>query len=134
MGDKLSAKELAISCGVPTIPGSTEPLKNGDEALEKAISYGFPIILKAASGGGGRGMRACYTADEVKPAFDLVRAEAKKLSVMKIFSLKNSSLNPSISKFRFLPMSTETSFIFTSVTARFREDIRKSLSLLRLSQ
>lgn len=78
MGDKLSAKELAISCGVPTIPGSTEPLKNGDEALEKAISYGFPIILKAASGGGGRGMRACYTADEVKPAFDLVRAEAKK--------------------------------------------------------
>ena len=52
MGDKLSAKEMAINCGVPIIPGSTVPLKDGKEALEKAIEYGFPIILKAAAGGG----------------------------------------------------------------------------------
>ncbi len=78
MGDKLSAKETAISCGVPVIPGSSQPLKDADEALEKAISYGFPVILKAASGGGGRGMRKCETAEEVKPAFDLVKSEAKK--------------------------------------------------------
>lgn len=78
MGDKLNAKALAIRCGVPTIPGSTEPLRDGDEALEKAISYGFPIILKAAAGGGGRGMRRCDTPEEVKPAFELVKSEAKK--------------------------------------------------------
>ncbi len=78
MGDKLNAKAIAIACGVPTIPGSTEPLKDGDEALEKAISYGFPVILKAAAGGGGRGMRRCDTPEEVKPAFDLVKSEAKK--------------------------------------------------------
>ncbi len=78
MGDKLSAKAIAIACGVPIIPGSTEPLKDGDEALEKAISYGFPIILKAAAGGGGRGMRLCETLEEVKPAFELVKGEAKK--------------------------------------------------------
>ena len=78
MGDKLSAKETAYACHVPTVPGSTEPLKDGDEALEKAISYGFPVILKAASGGGGRGMRACWSEEEVKPAFDLVQSEAKK--------------------------------------------------------
>ena len=78
MGDKLAAKATAIACNVPTIPGSTEPLKDGDEALEKAISYGFPIILKAAAGGGGRGMRRCDTPEEVKPAFDLVKGEAKK--------------------------------------------------------
>ena len=78
MGDKLSAKEMALACGVPTIPGSTEPLKDGKEALAKAKEYGFPIILKAASGGGGRGMRSCYTEEEVEPAFDLVRSEAKK--------------------------------------------------------
>ncbi|MBQ9815662.1 MAG: pyruvate carboxylase [Lachnospiraceae bacterium] len=78
MGDKLSAKETALACHVPTIPGSTEPLKDGKEALAKAIEYGFPIILKAASGGGGRGMRSCFTPEEVEPAFELVRSEAKK--------------------------------------------------------
>ena len=78
MGDKLSAKEMAISAGVPIIPGCTEPLKDGDEALEKAISFGFPVILKAAAGGGGRGMRRCDKPEEVKPAFELVKAEAGK--------------------------------------------------------
>ena len=78
MGDKLSAKQIAIQAGVPIIPGSTEPLKDGDEALEKAISFGFPISLKAAAGGGGRGMRRCDSPEEVKPAFELVRSEAKK--------------------------------------------------------
>ena len=78
MGDKLSAKQIAIKAGVPIIPGSTEPLKDGDDALEKAISFGFPIILKAAAGGGGRGMRRCDTPEEVKPAFELVRSEAQK--------------------------------------------------------
>lgn len=78
MGDKLSAKQIAIKAGVPIIPGSTEPLKDGDDALAKAISFGFPIILKAAAGGGGRGMRRCDTPEEVKPAFELVRSEAQK--------------------------------------------------------
>ena len=78
MGDKLAAKATAIACGVPTIPGSDRPLKDADEALEKAISYGFPIILKAAAGGGGRGMRRCDKPEEVAPAFELVRNEARK--------------------------------------------------------
>jgi pyruvate carboxylase len=78
MGDKLNAKSIALACNVPTIPGSTKPLRDADEALEKAVSYGFPIILKAAAGGGGRGMRKCETPEEVKPAFDLVKGEAKK--------------------------------------------------------
>ncbi len=78
MGDKLSAKELALSCGVPVIPGNAAPLKDADEALERAVSFGFPVILKAASGGGGRGMRRCDSPEEVKPAFELVRNEAKK--------------------------------------------------------
>lgn len=78
MGDKLSAKELAISCGVPTIPGCTEPLKDAKDAVEKATLYGFPIILKAAGGGGGRGMRRCDTPEEVEEAFELVSSEARK--------------------------------------------------------
>ena len=78
MGDKLAAKATALACGVPTIPGSKEPLRDADEALEKALSYGFPIILKAAAGGGGRGMRRCDSPEEVRPAFELVQGEARK--------------------------------------------------------
>ena len=78
MGDKLSAKAIATACDVPIIPGCTEPLRDADEALEKAISFGFPVILKAAAGGGGRGMRRCDTPEEVKNAFNLVQSEAEK--------------------------------------------------------
>ena len=78
MGDKLSAKEMALACSVPIIPGSTVPLKDGKEALAKAKEYGFPIILKAAAGGGGRGMRRCDREDEVEAAYDLVHSEAEK--------------------------------------------------------
>ena len=49
MGDKLSAKEIAIQCGVPIIPGCTEPLKDGDDALAKALSFGFPVIERDCS-------------------------------------------------------------------------------------
>ena len=49
MGDKLSAKEIALACGVPIIPGCTEPLRDAEDAVEKAVSFGFPVILKAAA-------------------------------------------------------------------------------------
>lgn len=78
MGDKLSAKEIATACGVPIIPGCTEPLRDAQDAVEKAVSFGFPVILKAAAGGGGRGMRHCDTAEEVRTAYDLVHSEAEK--------------------------------------------------------
>ena len=78
MGDKLAAKATAIACGVPIIPGSTQPLKDADEAVEKALSYGFPIILKAAAGGGGRGMRRCDSEEDVRREFQLVKNEARK--------------------------------------------------------
>ena len=78
MGDKLSAKQIAMECGVPVIPGCSEPLRDGQEALEKAISFGFPVILKAAAGGGGRGMRLCEMPEDVIPSFELVKSEARK--------------------------------------------------------
>ena len=78
MGDKLTAKAIAHACGVPTIPGSDTPLRDADEAVEKAVSFGFPVILKAAGGGGGRGMRRCDTVDDVRREFELVKAEARK--------------------------------------------------------
>lgn len=78
MGDKLSAKEIAKRCGVLTVPGSTMPIRDADEAVELAASYGFPVILKASAGGGGRGMRRCADEQEVRDTFPLVQSEALK--------------------------------------------------------
>ena len=78
MGDKLAAKQIALACGVPTTPGTTEPLKSREEAQRLAVEFGFPVILKAAAGGGGRGMRRCDTVEEVGVNFDLVQSEARK--------------------------------------------------------
>ncbi|MCR4804367.1 MAG: pyruvate carboxylase, partial [Clostridia bacterium] len=78
MGDKLNAKEIALECGVPTIPGSTEPLRGVEDALARADSYGYPVILKAAAGGGGRGMRRVDSPDEMSGALDMVTSESVK--------------------------------------------------------
>ncbi|MCL2368394.1 MAG: pyruvate carboxylase, partial [Oscillospiraceae bacterium] len=78
MGDKLNAKEIARACHVPTIPGSEEPLASVEEALERADEYGYPVILKAAAGGGGRGMRRVNNPEELKAALPVVQSEALK--------------------------------------------------------
>ena len=78
MGDKLNAKELAQSVNVPTIPGTEKPLSGVDEAIKKANEYGYPVILKAAAGGGGKGMRKVTNDNELKTVFPLVESEALK--------------------------------------------------------
>ncbi|MCR5538079.1 MAG: pyruvate carboxylase, partial [Lachnospiraceae bacterium] len=77
MGDKLAAKATAIACGVPIIPGSTVPLESAEQAVGIANDYGYPIILKAAAGGGGRGMRRCDTDEDVRREFEMVKNEAR---------------------------------------------------------
>ena len=66
MGDKLKAKEIAISCDVPIIPGSTEPLKDGEDALAKAKSFGFPNYPE---GGGRRRQPVCAAAIRKRKSF-----------------------------------------------------------------
>ena len=78
MGDKLNAKEIARACNVPTIPGSEEPIADVEDGLARAAEYGYPVILKAAAGGGGRGMRRVNNPEELKVALPLVQSEALK--------------------------------------------------------
>ena len=78
MGDKAKARETAKKAGVPIIPGSEGPLKTSAEALEVAKSIGFPVILKAAAGGGGRGMRICWGEEDLQVAYDTARNEAER--------------------------------------------------------
>ncbi len=77
MGDKLKAKAKMRALGVPVVPGSDGPFNGEAEALEIAQAIGYPVLLKAAAGGGGRGMRAAHSPDELRAALPAARAEAK---------------------------------------------------------
>ncbi len=76
MADKAAAKSAMDRMGVPTIPGSDGPLADGAEARAVAEAIGYPVLLKAVSGGGGRGMRVVRTRAEVEAAFEAASAEA----------------------------------------------------------
>jgi len=76
MGDKLRAKAEMVALGVPVVPGSDDPIDGEAGALAIADDLGYPVLLKAASGGGGRGMRLARSASELKSALPEARAEA----------------------------------------------------------
>jgi acetyl-CoA carboxylase biotin carboxylase subunit len=76
MGDKLSAREAMKKAGVPIVPGSDGALKDVAEAKKVAKQIGFPVILKAAAGGGGKGMRVARSDKELETFFELVQREA----------------------------------------------------------
>jgi acetyl-CoA carboxylase biotin carboxylase subunit len=77
MGDKIAAKAKAIELGIPVVPGSDGEVKTVDEALTISRDMGFPVLVKAASGGGGRGMKIARTEDDLAEAFTTARSEAK---------------------------------------------------------
>jgi pyruvate carboxylase len=77
LGDKVSARELAMKCDVPVVPGTPGPVEKFEEVKSFTDEYGFPIIIKAAFGGGGRGMRVVWKQEELKDAFERATSEAK---------------------------------------------------------
>ncbi|MGB0934944.1 MAG: acetyl-CoA carboxylase biotin carboxylase subunit [Alphaproteobacteria bacterium] len=77
MGDKVTAKITAKKLGIPCVPGSAGALTSVEEALKTAEEIGFPVIIKASSGGGGKGMKVVQTAEELPEAFRLAGSEAK---------------------------------------------------------
>ncbi|KAB2336368.1 pyruvate carboxylase [Cytobacillus depressus] len=76
-GDKIEARAMAIKAGTPVIPGTIEPIQSLQEAMQFAREQGYPLIIKAALGGGGRGMRIVRSSDELEDALDRARSEAK---------------------------------------------------------
>ncbi|MEE8487901.1 MAG: acetyl-CoA carboxylase biotin carboxylase subunit [Gemmatimonadota bacterium] len=76
MGDKAEARRTMIAAGVPVIPGSKGAIEDVDEARLEAERIGFPVMIKAAAGGGGKGMRVCHAPDEFDKAFSVARNEA----------------------------------------------------------
>ncbi len=77
MGDKIAAKVAVKTVGIPVVPGSDGALQTEEEAVEAAARIGFPVLVKAAAGGGGRGMKVALDADQLVEAVSTARAEAK---------------------------------------------------------
>lgn len=78
LGDKVKSKIVANKVGVPTIPGMTETIPSAEVALEFAEQCGYPVMLKAAAGGGGRGMRIVRNKEDMPAQYESARSEAKK--------------------------------------------------------
>jgi acetyl-CoA carboxylase biotin carboxylase subunit len=76
MGDKAAARATMIEHGVPVVPGTPGPVEDVEDALAFAVRIGFPVIIKAAAGGGGKGMRVARDADEFTRSFQMARSEA----------------------------------------------------------
>lgn len=77
MGDKAKAREIVAKRGLPVTPGSLGELRNEEEAMQAATKVGFPVIIKATAGGGGRGMRVVNKAEDLPRAFQAAQSEAK---------------------------------------------------------
>jgi acetyl-CoA carboxylase biotin carboxylase subunit len=77
MGSKTAARQLAIGANVPVVPGTTESLRDAKEAREIAKRFGYPVLLKAAAGGGGKGMRVVRDEKDLESSLDAARREAK---------------------------------------------------------
>ena len=77
MGDKITAKLAALSAGLPCVPGSKGSLESEEDALREAEAIGYPVLVKATAGGGGKGMKAAHNAAELAHAWRVARSEAK---------------------------------------------------------
>ena len=77
MGDKITAKQTVLDAGIPCVPGSAGEVETIDAAIKASKSIGFPLIVKAAAGGGGRGMKVALTADDLVEAVQTAQTEAK---------------------------------------------------------
>lgn len=76
LGDKVQARHIATKVGAPLVPGTKDPVQDANEVVEFAKKHGLPIAIKAAYGGGGRGMKVCRTLEEIPESFDSAVREA----------------------------------------------------------
>jgi pyruvate carboxylase subunit A len=94
MGDKLRAREAAIAAGIPVIPGSKGNLASLEEAAALAQQIGYPVMLKATNGGGGRGIRLCQDAADLERNYERVRSEVSKAFGNADIFMEKAVVNP----------------------------------------
>jgi acetyl-CoA carboxylase biotin carboxylase subunit len=102
MGNKSKAREIMTKASVPVVPGSEGSVKNLDEAIKIANEIGFPILIKASSGGGGRGMRIAFNVDEFISTFETAKTEALNAFGDDTMYLEKYIINPKHIEFQML--------------------------------
>ena len=127
LGDKAAAKETMKRAGVPVIPGSDGAVRTLEEAEEAAEKIGFPLLVKASAGGGGRGIRMVESREQLAAQITAAQSEAKSFFGDDAVYMERFVENPDISKYRYLPISRGTLYIWESVTAVCSGVIRRFL-------
>ncbi|MFQ5588136.1 MAG: acetyl-CoA carboxylase biotin carboxylase subunit [Nitrospiria bacterium] len=94
MGDKISARRKMIEAGVPVVPGLADPLSSVEEAVRFAEEIGYPVMLKASAGGGGKGIRVCQNREELQRLFQITQTEAKAAFGNDTIYVEKSILGP----------------------------------------
>src|SRR5919206_5121978 len=94
MGGKVQARREAVAVAVPLVPGTTDPVSTPDQVRRSAEHYGFPIAIKAAAGGGGRGLKVATSPDEVDAAFTSARREAAAYFKSDVLYVEKYLANP----------------------------------------
>ena len=124
-GDKVKARTTAIKANLPVIPGTDGPIENFDAAKAFAKEAGFPLMIKATSGGGGKGMRIVREESELEDAFHRAKSEAQNHLVIVKYISKDTSIIPNILKFKLLAMNMVILFIYMSVIVLYNVVIKR---------
>lgn len=102
MGDKQAARKLMMASGVPVVPGSKEIIKDIETAYQIADEIGYPVLIKASAGGGGKGMRRAYSKEELENAISQAKAEAKAAFANDDVYIEKLIVNPHHIEFQIL--------------------------------
>ena len=94
VGDKNRARKIALAAGAPTVPGSAEPVEDADAAMDIAAELGYPVMIKAVAGGGGKGMRRVDDPADIEPAMRSASSEAKSAFGDGRVYIEKAILNP----------------------------------------
>ncbi len=124
MGIKERARAYMREMGVPVLPGSPGVLKSPEEAVKLADEIGYPVILKASAGGGGRGMRVVTKAEDLAPLFAQAQSEAGAAFSRLTCTWKNTSVRRATSSSNYSPTSTGMWRSWASATAASSVDTR----------
>ena len=126
MGSKTSARRTAVAAGVPIVPGTVEPLQSLEEAQQTAEQFGYPVMLKASAGGGGKGMRLVASLAELRSGFESAKSEAAAAFGDSAIYLEKAVCNARATlRFRSLPIVRATWCISANANARFSAAIKK---------
>jgi acetyl-CoA carboxylase biotin carboxylase subunit len=131
MGGKISARKIAVEAGVPVVPGTTEPLKDFEEAKAVAAEIGFPVMLKASAGGGGKGMRLVASEKDLKNALEAAQSEALASFGDDAVYIEKAIVRPRHIEIQIFPTRTAITFISANANVRSSAVIRRSSKNVR---